>query len=98
MSSARQFNPGPGLETSFRSRMERIETGKKMREQLPRSSHAEWRTPAGRGDPVEILEKSNQGRLPELVPIRFGRMLRSPFAFFRGSAALMAYDLSSLPK
>jgi len=69
-----------------------------MREQLPRSIHADWKPPAGRGDPVEILEKSNQGRLTELVPIRVGRMLWSPFTFYRGSAALMAYDLASLPK
>ncbi|HTI51417.1 MAG TPA: DUF2252 domain-containing protein, partial [Planctomycetaceae bacterium] len=49
-------------------------------------------------DPIGILEKSNRGRVPELIPIRYGRMLQSPFAFLRGSAALMAHDLASLPK
>ena len=48
-------------------------------------------------DPVDILEKCNQDRVPELIPIRYGRMLRSPFTLLRGSAALMAYDLASLP-
>ncbi len=85
-------------EPSFHSRPERIEAGKKLREQVPRSTHADWRPTAGRGDPIEIVEKSNQGRLPELVPIRYGRILRSPFTFYRGSAGLMAHDLSSLPK
>ena len=50
-----------------------------------------------RRDPVEIIEDSSRGRLPELLPIRYGRMLRSPFTFLRGSAALMAYDLASTP-
>lgn len=91
--------PSPiGVPATFKSRTERIEAGKAIREKLPRRLHAEWQPAPDRRDPVSILEESNQGRLQELVPIRYGRMLRSPFTFLRGSAALMAYDLSTLPQ
>ena len=76
---------------------ERMSAGKALREKVPRSSHAEWAAPADRRDPAEVLRDSERGRLPELVPIRYGRMRQSPFAFFRGSAALMAQDLSKTP-
>jgi uncharacterized protein (DUF2252 family) len=85
-------------QAQFRSRSERITDGKSLRDKLPRSSHAQWQPSANRRDPIDILEESNQDRLPELIPIRYGRMLRSPFTFLRGSAALMAYDLSTTPK
>jgi hypothetical protein len=81
----------------FRSRAERIQNGKSLRDKLPRSTHATWQPPANRRDPVDVLEESNKDRLPELIPIRYGRMLRSPFTFLRGSAALMAYNLASQP-
>ncbi len=81
----------------FRSRDERIAAGRALREKLPRSDHAAWTPPAKHRDPIAILEKSNKDRLPELVPIRYGRMLRSPFTFLRGSAALMAHDLATMP-
>mgnify|MGYP006266904811 CR=1 FL=1 len=84
-------------QSQFRSRTERIETGKSLRDKLPRSTHATWQPPTNRRDPIDVLEESNQDRLPELIPIRYGRMLRSPFTFLRGSAALMAYDLASRP-
>lgn len=71
--------------------------GKALREKVPRSSHAGWSPPKNRRDPIEILVESNQGRLPELIPIRFGRMLQSPFAFYRGTAAIMAADLAKTP-
>ncbi len=74
----------------FRSRAERLAAGQALRERVPRPSHAGWKPPAQRRDPIAILEESNQDRLPELVPIRYGRMLRSPFTFLRGSAAVMA--------
>jgi uncharacterized protein (DUF2252 family) len=83
---------------SFRSRSERIETGKQLRRQIAREIHSNWQPGDDRRDPVEILEASNFGRIPDLVPIRYGRMLRSPFTFLRGSAALMAADLASLPR
>jgi uncharacterized protein (DUF2252 family) len=96
-------NPGPAggsgtaQSSGARSREECLTAGKALRETLPRSSHAGWKAPAGRRDPIDILDESNRDRLPELVPIRYGRMLRSPFTFLRGSAGLMAYDLATTP-
>ena len=89
--SAKAQRPG------FLSRAERLAAGRALREKLPRERHAAWKRPAKGRDPVAILEKSNRGRLPELIPIRYGRMLRSPFTFLRGSAALMACDLATTP-
>jgi len=83
--------------SKLRSRNEGLDAGRALREALPRSSHATWQPPAKHRDPVAILEASNRDRLPELVPIRYGRMLRSPFTFLRGSAGLMAYDLATTP-
>lgn len=77
---------------------ERMAAGKSLREKVPRSSHAKWAPPPNRPDPIELLKKSDRGRLPELLPIRYGRMRKSPFAFFRGAAALMAADLATTPK
>jgi uncharacterized protein (DUF2252 family) len=65
---------------------------------VPRSAHATWEPAAGRPDPVELLEEQAASRVPELVPIRYGRMLVSPFTFFRGAAYLMAADLAHLPR
>jgi uncharacterized protein (DUF2252 family) len=76
---------------------ERIELGRALRAQTPRAAHAEWQPPASRRDPIDILEESSQGRTPHLVPIRYGRMSADPFAFLRGSAAVMAHDLASTP-
>jgi uncharacterized protein (DUF2252 family) len=81
----------------FHARAERLAAGTALRERIPRKSHAEWKPPRSGRDPVEILEESNRGRLPELVPLRYGRMVRSPFTFLRGSAALMAFDLANTP-
>ena len=79
------------------STAEKRQAGKSLRDTIPRAAHGSWTADADRRDPVEILECSNRGRLPELVPIRYGRMLRNPFAFLRGSPALMAYDLAQTP-
>lgn len=81
----------------FKSRDQRLTEGKSLRDQVPRSRHALWPRSPSRRDPIEILEESNRDRIAELVPIRYGRMLRSPFAFLRGSAGLMAHDLSTTP-
>jgi uncharacterized protein (DUF2252 family) len=86
-----------GSETLKLSSTERMELGRSLRKDVPRSAHAGWQPIANRRDPIDILEESNAGRVAHLVPIRYGRMLASPFAFLRGSAALMAYDLSSTP-
>src|SRR4051812_48959057 len=66
---------------------QRSARGKTARVQAPRSSHAEWRATASRRDRVAVLEEQAQTRVPELVPIRYGRMLVSPFTFYRGAAA-----------
>jgi Uncharacterized protein conserved in bacteria (DUF2252) len=71
--------------------------GKAAREKVPRSSHGRWSAPAGRRDPVAILEEQAATRVPELVPIRYGRMLASPFTFYRGAALIMASDLATTP-
>lgn len=76
---------------------DRLAAGKKLREQVPRSSHSEWTAPKNRLDPIHLLKESDRGREPGLLPIRYARMRESPFAFFRGGAALMAADLSSTP-
>src|SRR3954466_14494795 len=73
---------------------ERAARGKAARAEVPRSSHAEWQAPSARRDPVAIIEEQALTRVPELVPIRHGRMLVSPFTFYRGAAALMAADLA----
>jgi uncharacterized protein (DUF2252 family) len=70
--------------------------GKGRRRKVPRSLHGEWEPPAGR-DPLATLADQDRDRVPELVPIRYGRMLSSPFAFFRGGAAVMAADLGAVP-
>jgi hypothetical protein len=67
-----------------RSREQLYEEGKALRDSCPRASHADWKPPADRVDPIEMLEASNKGRLPELIPVRYGRMIASPFVFYRG--------------
>ncbi|GAA2764328.1 DUF2252 domain-containing protein [Streptomyces paradoxus] len=71
--------------------------GKALRKQIPRSAHATLDLDAHRPDAVSAVEESGRGRLPELAPIRVGRMTATPFAFMRGSAGLMAYDLARTP-
>jgi uncharacterized protein (DUF2252 family) len=77
---------------------ERVAAGKAAREKTPRSSHGQWEPAKGRKDPVKLLESQAKSRVPELVPIRYGRMLASPFTFFRGAAAIMAMDLAKTPQ
>ena len=76
---------------------ERVARGRDARERVPRSSHASWQPPAGRGDPVDLLEAQANTRVGELVPIRHGRMLVSPFTYFRGAALPMVCDLAATP-
>jgi uncharacterized protein (DUF2252 family) len=71
--------------------------GRALREQVPRADHARWEPPPDRPDPVAILEEQAATRVPDLVPIRHGRMLTSSFAYFRGAAAPMAWDLAHTP-
>jgi uncharacterized protein (DUF2252 family) len=76
---------------------ERAALGKAVRSKSPREMHADWDPPGNRPDPVDLLESQAATRIPELVPIRYGRMLASPFAFYRGAAVIMASDLASMP-
>ena len=75
---------------------ERYEIGRNQRSVTQRSAHAEWDPPADR-DMIGLLQASNLGRVESLVPIRHGRMLASPFTFYRGAPAVMAYDLAHTP-
>ena len=77
---------------------ERAARGKAVRAEVPHSAHAAWEAPPHRPDPVDLLEEQAQARVPELAPIRYGRMLTSAFAFYRGGAYLMASDLAGAPR
>jgi uncharacterized protein (DUF2252 family) len=80
------------------SAAERVARGKAARAEVPRSSHAMFEPASDRADPIELLERQAQTRVPELVPIRYGRMLVSPFTFYRGAAMIMAHDLAATPR
>jgi len=77
---------------------ERVARGKAARAEVPRSAHAVFEPPPDRVDPVTLLERQAATRVPELVPIRYGRMLVSPFTFYRGAAIIMAHDLGPTPR
>ena len=82
---------------SYPSRAERYAMGKSLREKCPRTSHAAWQPSADRPAPVSLVLKADEGRVPELLPLRHGRMVLSPFTFYRGSALAMAVDLATTP-
>jgi uncharacterized protein (DUF2252 family) len=79
------------------SRNERYAAGKSLRQKVPREQHGEWSPPHKRRNPVDMVIESSKGRIPELIPIRYGRMMVSPFTFYRGTANIMAADLASTP-
>jgi uncharacterized protein (DUF2252 family) len=81
-----------------RSVEDRVATGKEARRVVPRSSQAELPTPAAGRDPVALLREQDATREPDLVPVRHGRMMASPFTFYRGAARLMAHDLEDTPR
>jgi hypothetical protein len=81
-----------------RSLPERVAAGKAARREFPRTTHAAFDAGVDQRDPVALLEEQSAARVPELVPIRYGRMLVSPFTFFRGAAYIMATDLARLPR
>jgi len=85
------------VEVPHLSVAERAARGRAARREVPRSSHAEYSPAAHRPDPVELLQSQAASRVPGLVPIRYGRMLVSPFTFYRGAALLMASDLAATP-
>ena len=74
-----------------------IAAGKRLRDTVPRSSQGVWKRPKDRHDPLDLLQASDAGRIPDLLPIRYGRMLQSPFTFYRGAANVMAADLAGMP-
>ncbi|CAB3789534.1 DUF2252 domain-containing protein [Pararobbsia alpina] len=92
-------HPGaaPGTVIPKLSADERAAKGRALRDQVPRTSHAGWKPREDRRDPVELICEANAGRMLQLIPIRLGRMSASPFAFYRGSASLMAADLATTP-
>lgn len=79
------------------SAADRIAAGRTLRDTVARKAHAPWKRPSGREDALAILRASDKGRLPQLLPVRYGRMLQSPFTFYRGAAAVMAADLAKTP-
>ena len=85
-------------EVSHVTAAERAARGKAVRQKVQRSAHGSWAPAPDRCDPIDLLEEQAETRLPDLVPIRYGRMLESPFAFFRGAAYLMAADLAAGPR
>jgi uncharacterized protein (DUF2252 family) len=86
-----------GTAPPFATRAERYAAGKALRRRVPRSRQASWTPAHDRADPVELIERSDRVRVAGLLPIRYGRMSLSPFAFLRGSAAVMAHDLATTP-
>lgn len=86
-----------GLATAAPGKQQRRAQGRELRQRFPRGTHAAWEPAPDRADAVEMLVRGNQGRIPELVGLRVGRMAASPFSFFRGSAGAMAADLANTP-
>ena len=95
-SQKRIDNANPAL-MAHPSRAERLAMGKALREKCPRDAHAAWKPPHNRPEPVRLVLKADAGRLPDLIPLRHGRMVQSPFTFYRGSALAMADDLAGTP-
>jgi uncharacterized protein (DUF2252 family) len=98
MDAASVREPGTRGRVTHPSVAERAARGKAARSSVPRSGHADWEPSSERRPPTDVLREQAADRVPELVPIRHGRMLASPFAFFRGAAALMAADLADTPQ
>ena len=90
--------PLAGARNEIGTNLERAALGRGARTQVPRSAHGEWAPAADRPDPVSLLEEQAASRVPELVPLRYTRMLVSPFTFYRGAAYLMASDLAGAPR
>jgi uncharacterized protein (DUF2252 family) len=76
---------------------ELYEEGKRLRGKCPRHSHAVWQAPGNRPEPLSLLVQSSKGRIPQLIPVRYGRMMQTPFTFYRGAALNMAADLAATP-
>ena len=90
--------PSPAWKRAGLTLEDRVARGKAARTAAPRSSHGKWKPMAGRPDPIALLQEQAESRVPELVPIRYGRMLVSPGTFYRGAALIMASDLAATPR
>jgi hypothetical protein len=93
----RPAGEGDGFAPRASSAAERLAAGKKLRADVPHEEHGSWKRDKHRVEPLAVLQAADAGRLPRLVPIRYGRMLESPFTFYRGAAGVMAADLASTP-
>ncbi|HWS79594.1 MAG TPA: DUF2252 domain-containing protein [Rubrobacter sp.] len=91
-------NLSPAAAQAAASYQERHERGCAARRAAPRGGHAEWAPAPDRPDPIDLLEAQDRNRIPDLIPIRYSRMMASPFAFMRGAAIVMAHDLAGTPK
>lgn len=99
-SKPRPRRPIPVTKASFVSHPSRDQLyaeGKRLRDKCPRQSHADWKASDNRPDPLSLMIQSSKGRIPKLIPIRYGRMMQSPFTFYRGAALNMAADLATTP-
>src|SRR5664280_3858448 len=98
--ASRQIGLPPSAlkKTNRLSRSQRTARGKVVRQWAPRPIHGPWQPATDRPDPIDLLEEQARTRVPDLVPIRYGRMLVSPLTFYRGAASIMAADLASTPR
>ena len=97
METSTAIAPQPTVHSSHMKPADRRVHGKRLRDTAPRDAHAAWRAPVEREDPIGILRAADATRQPDLVPLRYGRMLQSPFTFYRGSAGVMTADLARTP-
>src|SRR6516162_2647102 len=95
-SSDGPFKNSPAFQTRA-TRAELVAMGKALRDKCPRTAHAVWQPSSNRPDALELLVESSKGRIPQLIPIRYGRMMQTPFTFYRGAALNMAADLACTP-
>src|SRR5258706_3711832 len=86
------------LRTTLPTSKERRAAGRALRERVRRGDLGIWRPKKDRPEPIDVIEEAHAGRLDQLIPVRIGRMVTSPYAFLRGAASLMAEDFSSLPR
>ncbi|MEX1217473.1 MAG: DUF2252 domain-containing protein [Acidimicrobiales bacterium] len=96
-SSSSELQPLMHTGGALLTRSERRQSGREKRKAVPRSAHSGWQALPSRRDPIAVLEDQNKRRFPDLVPLRWGRMVASPFTFYRGAAAVMAADLATTP-
>src|SRR5437764_12899162 len=97
MKSKKKLEPRDSWQNGNGSYDARYAAGKALRDKCPREAHSEYKPSKNRRDAVEMVLASVKGRMPELLPLRHGRMVQSAFTFYRGSALTMAADLSSTP-